>query len=358
MKNAGIDQLNTEETSKAGKCNVLTIWDEDGNITSKNKEDFIANSPNVSEEYSYNYLYTQQETPQHLNSENKAGIQIMKKIIDNIPPTSKLYLIKEKFFKLYSENIQISFKDTMKKIGVVVDENGNIKLDDNGNIEGLKFDTFFRMLRDEVSRLGLDSNMMDYVTLVAEQVFEDTTNGGKPITNMPTFLSSVSTKLESIAQSLFNNSITRQTLPGFHAAQITNIGFKPLNDTVSSSTYSKELEYHPNQYQLINSDEIISKRDYEKLNKEDKKKYKNIGASPYVEILLPASAFGLERYTEDGRRKSDEELLEELKNSGIDTMIGYRIPTEGKQSICIMKCVGFIDDANGSTIVVPDDWVP
>lgn len=357
MKEAGVDQLNTEETSKAGKCNVLTIWDNDGKITAENKADFVANAPNASEEYSYNYLYTQQETPQHIDAENKAGIQIMKKIIDNIDSNSPLYPLKQKFFKLYSENIQNSFRDAMEEIGVKVDENGNIKLDENNNIEGLKFDKFFSMLRDEISRLGLDSNMMDYVTLAVQQVTNEATNGGKPITNMPTFLSAVSTKLESIAQSLFNNRITRQTLPGFHAAQITNVGFSPLNEQVSNRRYSKELEYHPDQYENKKTGEVISKRKWSSLSTTEQKDYKNIGPAPYVEIALPASNFGLRRYTEDGRRKTDEELLQELEDAGLDMMIGYRIPTEGKQSVCVMKVVAFTDDAYGSTIVVPDEWV-
>lgn len=34
------------------------------------------------------------------------------------------------------------------------------------------------------------------------------------------------------------------------------------------------------------------------------------------------------------------------------------MPTEGKQSIAILKVVGFLDDSQGSTIVVPDEWVP
>lgn len=363
MKDGNIDQLNTEETSKAGKCNVLTIWNNDGEITEQNKADFIANAPNVSEEYSYNYLYTQQETPQHLNAENKAGIQIMKKIIDNIPSDSPLYSTKQKFFKLYSENIQMSFRDIMKELNVSLDENGNLKIDENGNIEGLKFDTFFRMLRDEVARLGLDSNMMDYVTLATDQVFADASNGGKAITNMPTFLSAVSTKLESIAQSLFNSRITRQTLPGFHAAQITNIGWKakhaPIVYKLNSSGKGKGFA------------DTITEEEFNKLPLKNRMFYTktkgNIGASKelryhpdgksYIEVMLPANNFGLKRTKEDGTLKTDEELLKELQDSGIDTMIGYRIPTEGKQSVCIMKVVGFTDDALGSTIVVPDDWV-
>lgn len=346
MRDNDIDQLNTEETSKAGKCNVLTIWNNDGEITEEAIADFKANAPSATELYDYNHLYTQQETPQHVAAQNKAGIQIMKKIMDNIDSNSPLYPLKEKFFSLYSANIKDSFADLVDELGLKTDENGNLLLDENGNFEGLNYNLFYSMLQDEVARLGLDSNMLDYVT-----VNEDGT------TNMPTYMSNVSTKLESIAQSLFNSRITRQKLPGFHAAQITNIGFKPMNEQVTGRTYSKELRYHPEQYQHKTTDEIISWRDYNNLSDEEKKNYKNIGAAPYVEVMLPVNNFGLKRTKEDGTLKTDEELLKELQDAGLDMMIGYRIPTEGKQSICIMKVVGFTDDALGSTIVVPDDWV-
>ena len=315
MRENDIDQLNTEETSKAGKCNVLTIWDNNGEITDKAIADFTANAPSAIELYDYNHLYTQQETPQHVLAKNKAGIQIMKKILDNIDKNSPLYPVKQKFFSLYSANIKESFGDLMDELGLKVDANGNLLLNEDGEFEGLNVNVFYDMLQEEVARLGLDSNMLDYVT-----VSEDGT------TNMPTYMSNVSTKLESIAQSLFNSRITRQKLPGFHAAQITNIGFKPMSEQVSNRTYSKELRYHPD-------------------------------GKPYIEVMLPASNFGLKRTKADGTLKTDEELLKELQDSGLDTMIGYRIPTEGKQSICIMKVVGFTDDALGSTIVVPDDWV-
>ena len=309
MKEFNIDQLNTEETSKAGKCNVLTIWDNEGNITDKNIADFRANAVHATEYYNYNYLYTQQETPQHLAAENKAGIQIMKKIVDNIDKSNKtLYPLKEKFFKLYSQNIIDSYENLMKEL--------HIKKDKNGEISAFDQAILYDMLKDEVARLGLDSNMMDYVTLDKD---------GVPM--MPTYMSNVSTKLESIAQSMFNNRITRQKLPGWHAAQITNVGWTALSDSVEKRSYSKKLQYHPD-------------------------------GQAHVEIMLPKSNFkGLKYTKEDGTHKTDEELLKEIQDARLDTMIGYRIPTEGKQSICVMKVVGFTDDALGSTIVVPDDWV-
>lgn len=327
MKDNGIDQLNTEETSKAGKARVLEIFDsKTGEVTQKHIDDFNAHAKDYVEEYDYNHLYTQQETPQHMNAENKAGIQIMKKIVDNIPVNSRLYEKKEEFFKLYSANIRDSFNNLANELNIPRDANGNILFEADGTIKGIDYHTFFNKLKEECMRLGLDSNMMDYVTL-AEQAVNPIT--GRPNANMPMILSNAITKLESVSQSVFNRAITRQTLPGFHAAQITNVGFKATKEQIS---YSKELRYHP-----------VTKEHPE--------------GERYVEIMLPASNFGFAKNTDGSYKKSKEDLLKELQAAGLDTLIGYRIPTEGKQSVCVMKVVGLLDDAQGSTIVVPDDWV-
>lgn len=327
MKDNGIDQLNTEETSKAGKARVLEIFDsKTGEVTQKHIDDFNAHAKDYVEEYDYNHLYTQQETPQHMNAENKAGIQIMKKIIDNIPVNSRLYEKKEEFFKLYSANIRDSFNNLANELNIPRDANGNILFEADGTIKGIDYHTFFNKLKEECMRLGLDSNMMDYVTL-AEQAVNPIT--GRPNANMPMILSNAITKLESVSQSVFNRAITRQTLPGFHAAQITNVGFKATKEQIS---YSKELRYHP-----------VTKEHPE--------------GERYVEIMLPASNFGFAKNADGIYKKSKEDLLKELQAAHLDTLIGYRIPTEGKQSVCVMKVVGLLDDAQGSTIVVPDDWV-
>lgn len=321
MKANKIDQLNTEETSKAGKARVLTIFDEKtGEVTEEHLKDFNNKAEDYREEYDYNHLYTQQETPQHMNAKNKAGIQIMKKILDNIDSNSPLHAYKEDFFNMYVANIKDSFNKLVDELKISLDEDGNIKFDESGNITGVDMQVFFDKLKDECMRLGLDSNMMDFVTLNASMPIAA---NGCPNPVMPTYLSNVVNKLESISQAMFNSAITRQELPGFHAAQITNVGFKATKDQIS---YSKELKYHPN-------------------------------GERYIEIMLPASNFGFAKNADGTYKKSKEELLKELQDAGLDTLIGYRIPTEGKQSVCVMKVVGFLDDAQGSTIVVPDDWV-
>lgn len=321
MKDNNIDQLNTEETSKAGKARVLTIFDEKtGEVTDEHLKDFNNKAEDYREEYDYNHLYTQQETPQHMNAKNKAGIQIMKKILDNIDSNSPLHVYKEDFFNMYVANIKDSFNKLVDELKIPLDKDGNIEFDAAGNITGVDMQVFFDKLKDECMRLGLDSNMMDFVTLNASAPIAA---NGCPNPVMPTYLSNVINKLESISQAMFNSAITRQELPGFHAAQITNVGFKATKDQVS---YSKELKYHPN-------------------------------GERYIEIMLPKSNFGFAKNEDGTYKKSDEDLLKELQAAKLDTLIGYRIPTEGKQSVCVMKVVGFLDDAQGSTIVVPDDWV-
>lgn len=317
MKENDIDQLNTEETSKAGKHNVLTLWDNDGNLTDKNIKDFKAKVNGAAEYFNYNYLYTQQETPQHVNAENKAGIQIMKKIVDNIPVGHKLYSVKERFMNLYSANIQAAFNDMMNELNVETDENGYPVLDDNGQIKGLDYNKLYDLFKEEAERLGMDSNLSDYFTL------EDNVLDGIAQPLMPNFFGNVSNRVESVAQALFNSRITRQTLPGFHGAQVTQTGFKKENIQKSDA-----LRYHS------------------KIDENGKEVY-----APYIEVMLPKSNFGLSEY-------SDEKALEMLKEAEADELIGYRIPTEGKQSVAIMKVVGFTNDAQGSTIIVPDGWVP
>lgn len=476
MKANKIDQLNTEETSKAGKARVLTIFDEKtGEVTDEHLKDFNNKAEDYREEYDYNHLYTQQETPQHMNAKNKAGIQIMKKILDNIDSNSPLHDYKEDFFNMYVANIKDSFNKLVDELKIPLDKDGNIKFDEAGNITGVDMQVFFDKLKDECMRLGLDSNMMDFVTLNASMPIAA---NGCPNPVMPTYLSNVVNKLESISQAMFNSAITRQELPGFHAAQITNVGFNskkytkenPFNlDGIDKTKFDVEVydrEKTPGYkskalriyikgkkkgwFELVKDKEdnnysVHFKTTTEKIgkveqdgkvvnpstkeerdelytalrnaipnganvstwgsisdggvyalnklgkgwkkvgertikNKKDDKDivipvYQKNGLSTsktlryhpatkehpegerYIEIMLPASNFGFAKNADGTYKKSKEELLKELQAAGLDTLIGYRIPTEGKQSVCVMKVVGFLDDAQGSTIVVPDDWV-
>ena len=209
----------------------------------------------------------------------------------------------------------------MDKYGIKFDKNYRIVGDNNGKID---YTRIYKLALIEAARLGLDSNTIEYLTVKNEDA--------GPV--MPSYMNIVSSKIESIAQSQFNKFITRQKLPGWHGAQVTSVGLDGLikkskqlkaGETIETDTGERvELAYHKD--------------------------------GSEVEILLPKWAKAMfNQYDENGN------LVKEIRIEDIDEevlkCIGYRIPTEGKQSMAVMKVVGFLPEWMGSTIVVPDEWV-
>lgn len=315
MTKYDIGQVNTAETDKAAKRFVGQYWDNQGIAHPEIFEQQISNADNL-ELYDYSYFYKQQEVPEHMQDEhNKAGVQIFKKIQDNAP--EHLKPVVEKLQAAFSQNIKDSFEDLIYNLGFETDEFERIRnrgIDTTGLSEkeaydalyNLNYTKFYEKARIEAQRLGLDSNFIEYLT-----------PNQFGISNMPNWLNNISVKLESISQSLFNSAVTRQTIPGWHGAQMTGVG------------YSNKLRYHPK-------------------------------GEPYIEVYLPRWSSLLPQRPKDSfltQEEFDAQLLKQIEEEGLDLHIGYRIPTEGKQSISVMKVVGFLDESYGSTIIVPDAWV-
>lgn len=350
-----IDQLNTRETSKAGKHNVLRLWDDFGNLDSKAIEQFRSNASSLAEEYDYRHLYTQQETVQHTNADNKVAVQIVKKIVDNISD-GPLKDVKDDFFRTYSTKIYRSFRKLIDELHIPLDDNGHLKLDANGDIAGIDADMLLEKLQNEALRNGMDSNLIDYFTKKPDDTAKELgIEGFKGVdTLMPMYLSNMSNKTQSVVNALFNSSITRQKLNGFHAAQVTNIGFKAYKKDIKSSKY---LRYHENPdgsyaahmeiamtYSAFGID--VNNKHYTALREEARKEAE-------AELAKDASV-NIESRTKE---IFDQKIIKELEEDGLDRVVSYRIPTEGKQSMAIAKIAHFLDDTYGSTIVVPDEWV-
>lgn len=331
MNDNGISQVNFTTTEKATTSKVLKLWDSEGNFPHK-EEELASFSLSLQTHYKtgyYSNLYTQQDVPQHMDGENKAGLQIVKKLIDNISNTPEGQSLIKDFFDCFTANIQDSFNDAASRIGVEINNKGEITYD--GETVAIDNNKFIALIKDELTRRGLDSNYRKYAEINPET--------GLPY--MPAWSNLVRSKLESIVNSIFTNNITRQTLKGFHASQVANIGMtelgESLKDKIGEFTQSKFEEKHG--YRLGR-----------KLN------FHKDG-SQIIEILLPKwQVKAYNTYDAEGNLVK-EVTLEDLQKAGLDTMIGYRIPTEGKQSIGVMKVVGLLDETQGSTIVVPDDWV-
>ena len=418
MKEHGIDQLNTTETSKAGKNYILKLWDNNGNLkedvlsdyeNNTKKSDFMKYAAEAKQPFSYNFLYTQLETVQHIDETvNKFAIQIAKKIFDNIDkdPNDQskdhpCYKDKELFFKLYGEKIKRSAFRVFKDLGIYDKAAASgFTLDANGRIAGLNYEMLFKKFEAELIRTGFDENLMAYITLDGDNKIS-TNIDSYPRTLMPLTDNLVYSKLESISQSIFNNSVTRQKLSGYHGAQVTSVGFqklvsnvneketidnlkgkdleKYLRNSQSFKDYFNKIKHRPLTDNVNIGQEIIKRYKLElaaniakeKIETEqgtvqmtEKKGIATNNRLQYhpngenvIEIMLPRTAFAVNWFKDNGELRDDKEVLAELKEAGLDEHVIYRIPTEGKQSCCVARVVGFIDAALGSTIVVPDDWV-
>ena len=328
MTDNNIGQVNFTTTEKATTNKVLEFWDSHGKFPSKKKLEMFTSD--IQTKYKtgwYSNLYTQQDIPQHMDGENKAGLQIVKKLIDNIGNTPEGQALIKDFFDNFTANIQDSFKDAASRIGVSIDAKGNVVYEDGK----AKIDNnqFIALIKDELTRRGLDSNYRKYAEINPET--------GVPY--MPAWTNLVRSKIENIVNSIFTNRITRQVLPGFHASQVSDIGMTSL----SGRTDLRDLM----------QSKVEEKHGY---NLGRKLTYHKDG-NQEVEILLPKwMVKGYNTYDNEGNLVH-EVTIEDLQAAGLDTMIGYRIPTEGKQSVAVMKVVGLLDESQGSTIVVPDEWV-
>lgn len=359
MKANDIHQINTDETSKAANGYIVDIFDKNGNLkqevidsnegkTNKKTKAYKELVTKAIQPYSYNYLYEQQKVPQHMFANNKFAIQIAKKIIDNIQKDHPLAATKQEYFDLMTANIKDSFKSLMKDFNIPVDDNGNLITDDPSAFENIDFEKFYNKLKVELGRLGLDDNSLDYATLT-----ENPFNPSETV--MPNYIGMMINKLESIIQSVVTKAVTRQTLHGFHAAQITNIGYVELASNKEQIGYDSSLKYHEEGYYNEKTGEYLTNEEYEaRANKSGFEK----ATLPYVEVMLPYSAFGIDKTSAKYKDMTDEEIIAELHEKGLDVFIGYRIPTEGKQSTAVMKLTKFIPDGYGSTIVLPIEWVP
>lgn len=328
MTDNNIGQVNFTTTEKATTNRVLEFWDAHGKFPSKERlKQFNLDIQTKYKTGWYSNLYTQQDILQHMDGENKAGLQIVKKLIDNIGNTPEGQSLIKDFFDNFTANIQDSFKDAASRIGVSIDAKGNVVYEDGK----AKIDNnqFIALIKDELTRRGLDSNYRKYAEINPET--------GMPY--MPAWTNLVRNKIENIVNSIFTNRITRQVLPGFHASQVSDVGMTAL----SSRTDLRDLM----------QSKVEEKHGYS-LGR--KLTYHKDG-SQIVEILLPKWMVKAYNTYDNEGNLIHEVTIEDLQAAGLDTMIGYRIPTEGKQSIAVMKVVGLLDESQGSTIVVPDEWV-
>ena len=290
----------------------------------------------------YKYYCIQQPTPDHFtdNKEATFGSQPRHIILSDLPADFKITIngvtydrdgIRRRYNGLlvanlldcYEKEIEPLFKDTGE-----VNKNGKKK-------------TSLEKLRDRLMPI-VESNPKYSQLADALEIIPDGKGGetfALPLNNL-----TIAAQLEEVMTSLFKNAIHRQTINGGNVILAADVG------------YSKQLK-------------IRGERD------ENGKLIP--GKIEGIECFLPASSRKMfEPFMTDSKGNpygtTDAKKLEgverdkegniiykldpkKLKDSGLDKIIGYRIPTEGLYSIMPLIVKGFLPQQSGSSIVVAQE---
>jgi hypothetical protein len=346
MNEMGISQINLESAEKNGTIGIARIHDDEGNITSDFRDKLLANVRS----YNYSSLRKQQDVPDHvLDAYNKLGVQIAKKIIDNIDNTQQ-YVVNgknydgeqliDRYFDVYSKNIIESANDLLARIiNEVVDVRDVIN-----NREPITINqaALREILMEQAVNLGLSKNIiLSLMTNINDEG------------NVPLYYNTFYKKWQSILTSLFSNNVINQKHPGPHLTQMSTMFLRPPVGNVSQFTQRNYVSKHKSR----------SSNRYDKSNIEwaqkihDRKDYRlraqrvEGGNMVKAEVLLPRTS---SMFIQQGRKYSIDELM--AIDPKILTMVGYRIPTEDKHSMIVFEVVGFLPDETAA-IVLPDDFV-
>ena len=299
-KDSPIDMVNFESAVKIGASGKTTAID-----LVKGREIKV------------NYLETKHlRSPQVIETKTKApldGTQMAKLILANIKPDAVYNMfgdtmsgqeVVDLYNKAYAERIMRSHNELANKLGVSAYQDAVLNRDTMTEDQFNKAQLDFLLrVRDVVTNSLEQRDLPDnyYAALDIQRLVNDVNSYGfeAPL-SFPPFAK----RFESILLSLFKNQVLKQRMNGMSVVQVAEFG-----------------------YNLDNRLAI--------------KPHKNGGV--YAEVALP-----YELATKIGLQPGDV-----VEDSDIYDLIGYRIPTQGKNSMLSLKVVKVLPENMGGIIMLP-----
>ena len=299
-----VDEVVYQTAHKVGSYEVSTPHsiDKEGNVTFNPKsmlESGIRELPHEG--------YTiQLDNPEHLiDAKAKVGSQLAKLIIEGLDPAATYgefgdsNALLNRYQSTIAELVQIAHDKLIEDIGATVNEDGSMEFTQEG------LEKLASIVQDELGRRN--------ATEVLKQGLQLTPDGKRFV--VPAFFSGAASKVESLMLSLYTQRVVNIKVPGGTAVQ------------ASSSL-------------MVGKD-----------RKPLKAVLKPDGGIDYYEVMLPA--YMKEQMTD---RRGRVLPIDQIPEEALE-IIGYRIPTEGKNSMAPMKVVGFLPAEYGGTIAVPNEFI-
>jgi hypothetical protein len=297
MFKEGYDYAVVVSGRKVGAEKLHKLYNEDGNFN----EEAFNNTINVG----WDAYGIQVENSYDKDSKQTLGSQLTKLATVDLYSDGKA--INEDARKAVEKNTEVlkemllnGYQELLRKLGIE-DLGDNFVVKDKTVVA----DTLRQeMLKREMSENGIDSISIDPETGEFYIPFEASTNY---------------IQIKNILYSIVDKSIVSPKVNGFPAVQVPVTMWEKAGESRGEGLKKSALKFY---------------------TRED----------PYMEVYLPA---WFKKQLPQG--KTDEELIELLKDSEILKGIGFRIPTQGLNSAEVFRIKGFLPEFMGKTIVVPSE---
>jgi nucleoside-triphosphatase THEP1 len=345
------DIINLTSGQKVGatlnsKGGFTQIYDTDGNANvTRDKDGKLSFTDVPAQTLIMRYFGIQQEVPSTFKYAVVRGTQVSKLIMSNFRVkgvyTSKESekLVKE-YNQIMTEMVKIGKKSLLEELGLTEQANGNYKATDLSKIVSV--------LRNELKQRELPDNVVDAInTITNEEGFKEL--------EYTLDSSTAREKIDNILNAIVDSRVISEKMPGKPLVQVANTLFETkgrsyvyLKDGVytdiAASKVNELTDDEKKTVRMVSSDLAFYKKG---TGKNAKTTSMEVYLPWFMEDLIPSGNMKLVNgILQTGDYEIDPTLLK---------AIGFRIPTQGMNSIDSIKVKGFLPKEMGDMIVLPSE---
>lgn len=338
-----VDVIGFESGEKVG--NILNsqgeftpIYNEKGEVNIPEDEDGNLTLPDVPVQTLFSrYLGIQQETPNVFKDAVVRGTQVTKLVMSNFKYRGKYTSPKaeellNEYNDVLAQMILLGKDKLLKELGVTQDAGGNYKVKDVSKM--------VQLLKKEAKSRDLPDNIVDAIDTIEDDA--GNVDFRYPLDALPN-----RDKIDNILNSIVNSRVISEKMSGKPAVQVAstlfemkNRSFVYLKDGVWTSTKGVEIED-------LSAEERASVR----MTSNDLKFYRmENGKIANMEVYLPNFLEGINLPGAVNGVISVKDVDPRILQA-----LGFRIPTQGMNSIESITIKGFLPREMGDMVVVPSE---
>ena len=327
-QNNGVDIIGFDSGHKVGvvtnsKGALTPFYNQDGTISTE--------TPVLQDIFS-KYVGIQVQTPDYAKNKVIFGSQVRKLILSDLPESLKPYA--QEYRDVLNKLLDIEKTDLIKELGLKPKSDGSYEIENAGKL--------MEMLRQEAIKRNLPDNIVEMLGTFMDD--------NKEVPKYPLDANPARERIESVLNSIVDNRIIRTEMFGKANVQVASAFFSQGRKLL----YIKDGKYEKvDDFSKLSDAEkkttVLASTDLNFYNKE----------KPYMEVYTPWYFKGISP-EEAGFVQNKEGMWIAPEGSDVTKLlnsIGFRIPTQGLNSIDSIVIKGFLDPSYGDMVVVPSEMV-